>query len=72
MKRNNVIKKLFKKKDLFEKAKKFGIDPASSDGIDYDTFCKRVNDAETITLARKSLVIAIVSLLISIISLFKK
>jgi hypothetical protein len=71
MKRNKIIKKLFKKKDLFEKAKKFGIDPASSDGIDYDNFCKKVNDAETIALTRKSLVIAIGTLLISIISLLK-
>lgn len=64
------LKNFLRKKDLFEKAKKFGINPASSDGIDYDTLCKRVNDAETISLTKKSLVIAILSLSISIIALF--
>jgi hypothetical protein len=28
--------------DIFKEAEKLGINPASSDGIDYETLCRRV------------------------------
>ena len=65
----NLFKKLFWEKDIFERAKKVGVEIGSSDGIDYETFCKRGNDSEDSLRSRQTVLISVMSLLISIVSL---
>ncbi len=55
--------------DIFKKAKKLGIDPASSDGIDYDTFYRKVMEAQNNSRANKALWISAAAFLVSLASL---
>jgi hypothetical protein len=55
--------------DIFKKAKKLGIDPAFSDGIDYDTFHRKVVEAQNSSRANKAYWIAVSSFLVSLTSL---
>lgn len=55
--------------NIFKLAKKFKIDPASSDGIDYDTFYRKVMEAQNNSRNNKTLWITIGSFLISLTSL---
>lgn len=62
----NPFKNLFWKKDIRERAKKVGVNIASSDGIDLETFWKRVNDSENSLRSRQNIIISLISLVISI------
>lgn len=65
----NLFKKLFWERDIFKRGKKLGIEPQGPDAIDYETFCKRVNDSENALRSRQNTIICTVSLLVSIVSL---
>jgi hypothetical protein len=65
----NPFKNLFWEKDIFKRAEKLGVKIGSSDGIDYETFCKRVKDSEDSLRSRQAFIISIGSLLVSLVAI---
>jgi len=65
----NPFKNLFWEKDIFKRSEKLGVKISSSDGIDYETFCKRVKDSEDSLRSRQAFIISIGSLLVSLVAI---